>query len=698
MDQFLFGAVYIIEQDYSQEEIRRDLSYMKDCGFNLVTLWPVCNPWLSQDSHQWIFTQTRQVLDVCESLGIKAILQLFGQNQAQEFMPDSALTEDMLVYDERGEHINENCFWANLNHPVVRDYMDRYFQEAITSLRDHKAVYGYDVFNEAHFRSDDPYTIRKYQKWLKETYGTIEHLNRVWHRRYESFGQISPKRRRSPYSIWSSIMPDLEYERFRSVTLTQICSFLYETARKYDTTHPIIIDGTSAQILSGDVTLRNNDEFATAKIPDVYGSTFYPKSWGRNYRNTPWTMSMYYSVPAGAARKAGKPYMVNELQTHTQSVLTPGSEVTPQELYDWILMCMFTGANGMQLWRWRPFLHGYQSTGRGLTSMDGTPNERAARVKELMDLVRENGDLFDSFQVENQAVKIAVSYSSRLYFDAFLKWNNSFWSEDVEGWYRLFWNRGLNPEFTDIEDLEGEDAKVLVLPSALSISEDMAEKLTAYVERGGILIADARMGSVNEYGEVPAEGIPGRHLSRLFGLREVDVDSGHSFYMKDQCDGGEVESKDNGIPCNFMEQRIEVDEDTRILGTMEDGSPAVVLHPYGKGCTLYFNSFMGVELKKQNIPQVEQLVMDVITNRHDSLFTAEKDSRVHVASIRSEACRAILIINFNETEKEVNLHGLGDKIELVNLLTGDIAKVCGQAKLQIPGNTAYVYKCQEEIE
>jgi len=81
-------------------------------------------------------------------------------------------------------------------------------------------------------------------------------------------------------------------------------------------------------------------------------------------------MAMYYSVPAAAARKAGKPYIVNELQTHTQSILTPGSEVSPQELYNWILMCMFTGSCGMQLWRWRPFLHGYQSAGAG-TDADG---------------------------------------------------------------------------------------------------------------------------------------------------------------------------------------------------------------------------------------------------------------------------------------------------------------------------------------
>ena len=40
---FLFGAVYIIEQDYTDEEMRRDLTNMRDCGFNLITLWPIGN-------------------------------------------------------------------------------------------------------------------------------------------------------------------------------------------------------------------------------------------------------------------------------------------------------------------------------------------------------------------------------------------------------------------------------------------------------------------------------------------------------------------------------------------------------------------------------------------------------------------------------------------------------------------------------
>lgn len=684
MGQFLFGAVYIIEQDYSAGEIRRDLSRMKEYGCNLITLWPVGNPWLAQDSHQWVFDQTKLVLDVCEQLGMRAILQLFGQNQAQEFMPDSALTEDMMVLDERGDEVNENCYWANLNHPVVREYIERFFKAAIEALKDHSAVYGYDVFNEAHFRSDDPYTIRLYQEWLRKKYGTIEALNRIWYRRYEGFSQVIPKKRRSAYSIWSSIMPDLEYERFRSEVLTEICSFLYQTAKKYDPSHPVIIDGTSAQILAGDVTLRNNDEFAAARVPDMYGSTFYPKSWGRDYRNSPWTLSMYYMIPAGAARKAGKPYLVNELQTHTQSVLTPGSEVSPQELRNWIWMCIFTGAVGIQLWRWRPFLHGYQATGRGLTRMDGAPNERAEQVKQIAELLRERQELLSDFRIEKPVVKLAVSYSARLYFDAFLKWHDSFWSQDLEGWYRLFWNYGVLPDFTDIEHLESDEAEVLVLPAILSVSEDTAKKLEEFVQNGGLLIADARLGSVNEFGEVPREGIPGTRLGRLFGLMETDVSSGHAFVMGDE-----------KIACSFMEQRLKAAPQAEVLGRMEDKSPAVVMNRFGKGRTLYFNSFIGVEMKKGRCGAVEKTVMDLVRQQCPGLITVDKSELVHVGMIRSGKKRAALVVNFDSRTQRVCLKGILRGTRLENWMTGEIETAGEDTVLEILPDTAWVYQWEE---
>lgn len=680
MSEFLFGAVYIIEQDYTDEEILRDLKNMRDCGYNLVTLWPIGNAWLAKSSHEWVFTQTVKVLNLCESLGMKAILQLFGQNQAQEFMPDSALTPDMEDRDEMGMLINENSIWSNLNHPVVRDYFDRYFRAAITALRDHPAVYGWDVYNEAHFRSDDPYTTARYQKWLEEKYGSIENLNRQWYRRFESFSQIRPNKRRASYSVWSSLLSAVEYEKFRSVNVTEICRFLYETAKKYDPVHPVIVDGTSSYILTKDITLRNNDEFETAYVPDVYGSTFYPKSWGRNYRNTPWTLSMYYNIPASAARKAGKPYFIDELQTHTQSVLTPGSEVDDVELRNWIMMCMFTGPSAMQLWRWRPFLHGYQATGRGLTRVDGTPNHRSRVTAELVRLFRGNADLFSGFTVSRPTVKIAYSYYVRLFFDSLLKWKDSFWAQNLEGWYKLFWRNGMPAEFTNIEKLDEDDMRtpVLVLPCTIRVSREEARRLTEYVERGGLLIADGRMASLDDQGVVPGEGIPGKILTELFGVRELDVNSGENMVVD-----GAV------IPASYLSQELETAGEAQVLARMEDGKPAVVLNRKGSGAALYFNSFMGLTLLEKVWPEVEKLVLDAM--RHVETVRAQKSERVHLDFIESDTKKAMLLINFSNDDQVVKLSGLPRGAVLTNLFKPETVTAEEETVLSLPADACYVY-------
>ena len=684
---FLFGAVYIIEQDYTDEEMRRDLENMRACGFNLVTLWPVGNAWLAKSSHEWVFTKTRYVLDLCGELGMKAILQLFGQNQAQEFMPDSAETPEMEYGDQYGPWYNTNCMWANLNHPVVRDYFDTYFREAITALKDHPAVYGWDVFNEAHFRSDDEWMTRKYQDWLRKKYGTIEKLNKEWYRRYESFSQVRPEKRRAPYSIWSSLLPSLDYEKFRSVNVTEICQFLCDTAKKYDTAHPVIVDGTSSAVVAEDITMRNNDEFETAYVPDIYGATFYPKSWGRNYKDTPWTLAMYFSIPAGAARGAHKPYFVNELQTHTQSVLTPGSEVSCEELISWTLMCVFTGLSGMQLWRWRPFLHGYQATGRGLTLMDGTPNERADAMRGLMQTIHANGALFDSFQIEKPAVQIAYSYDVRLYFDGLLKFGEagkSFWAKNMEGWYKLFWDWGMPAEFTDLSRIGSGDQQtpVMVLPGAVRVSEAEAQSLCRYVENGGILIADGRMGSLDERACVPPEGIPGKTLSRLFGIVEIDVDSGKHMTV----DGAT-------LPTGFQSQKLELtDPAAQVLAAMEDGTPAVVVHQFGKGRTLYFNSFEGLALLEKLWPQVQELVRQ--TTADVACVRAQKDEHVHLSYIESDTQKAILAVNFSDAPETVKLTGLPAGKVLTEIFTGETVTAGAETPLTLPvcSHAVYLYE------
>ena len=692
MKRLDFGAVYVIERDYSDDEIRRDLHNMKNDGYNLITLWPIANPWLTDKPDEFIYDRTRFVLDVCNELGIKAIMQLFGQNQAQEGVPDCLLPVDAETVSSEGNGLSPNVYWSNMNHPHIQKLFDDYFRSAITALKDHPAVFGWDVFNEAHFKSDDEWTIKCYRKWLKKKYGTIEALNYAWYRRYSSFDEISAENRNAGYSIWSSLLPSYDFEKFRSENLTDICQFLYDTAKKYDSIHPIIIDGTSSQIIQKymvyynpydvSITQRNNDEFDTAHIPDVYGSTFYPKSWGRDYRNTPWILSEYFSIPAGAARKAHKPYAVNELQTHTQAAMTPGSEVSPSEIRHWIGMNLFTAPRMMQLWRWRPFLHGYQITGRGLTRFDGTPNERSVAVKDLLSVIYSHDEVFSSFQIRKPSVRIATSYGKRLAFDCMLKWVDSFWPDDVEGWYKLFWNIGANPEFTDIEHLDDEDfsADIIVIPATMSINKEEIQRLREYTEKGGILVADSRLGTSNEYIEAPKEGIPGHELSSLFGFIEEDVGAGGTYTF-----GGEV------ISLSKMHQKLRiVDEaNTEVLAYTSEGSPAVIRHKCGNGAAIYFNSFAGTVFKDSMPMSVESYFRDELKGKGQ--MVAEKGACTHLAYIVSESKSAMLAINFSSEPDSVVVRNF-KATDVTEIISGRKCSSDGQAfRTVLPPDSCSVF-------
>ena len=404
---------------------------------------------------------------------------------------------------------------------------------------------------------------------------------------------------------------------------------------------------------------------------------------------------MYFSIPAGAAMQEHKPYFVNELQTHTQSVLTPGSEVYPEELARWIWMCIFTGSAGMQLWRWRPFLHGYQATGRGLTLMDGTPNERASAVADLMHTVNTHRELFDSFAAAPADVSILASYDVRLYFDALLKFGDggygntggSFWAQNTEGWYRLFWDSGIQTQFCDLGEAGAfiPNTPVAVLPSAIRLSPAEAEGLMRYVESGGILIADGRMGTLDDKACVPSEGIPGKRLSELFGIVETDVESGRSMRLGETC-----------LKTGFQSQKLKITgENVRVLATMEDGLPAITENRYGKGRAIYCNNFLGLTMRESIDPALRSLLLSLLSDQ--LTVRADKGEKVHLSRITGDTQDAVLLINFDEKEAAAKLSGLPEGAALTDITGTDSTFVAvvsdGTADISVPAGGYRILTC-----
>ncbi len=664
---YLFGAVYLLEPEYPWSEIERDMRLMKEHGFNYVTLWPAANSWLAQSPDEFVFTDTIRFLDLAHAHDMKALVQLIGQNQSQEYAPDCRMRPDMKLNDPAPGW--RNCFWANLNHPEVDSLVQRYLTACIQALRNHPAVYGWDLFNEAHFRSDDPFTTEAYHEWLRERYGSIDVLNRKWLRRYRDFSEIDPSDREAPYSIWSSVLPTVEYEAFRAANLTAICQRWANYARALDSEHPVIIDGTSGQLLEASIIERNNDEFTTAQTADIFGGTFYPKSWGRDLSARPWELMHYYGMSRAAAVKAGKPYHINELQTHTQSVLTPGSEMLPDELSVYIWAAIAAGAEAIQLWRWRPFLRGYQSTGRGLTRLDGTPGPRADAVAEVVRCLRTHESALASSHPVRADVKIAVGYRSRLLHDAFLKWGPSRQPESLRGWNRLFLAAGLAVEATSVEHFDEDDLEtpVIVLPAMIALSESQVAWLENYVREGGCLVAESRLNVVDTDGVVREEGPPGSALSQVFGVVERDVGPSAVFNW------GELQ-----LVAPFMTQELEVATDAEVLAYDEDGRPMIVSHQYGRGRTLYFAGIQGQLWHRELTPEALACVLTEVLP--GSPRQVEKPEDVIVRWHDNETHTLAFVMNFGTSLAHIKF---SDKLGTgTELLTGT-----DTSPLLVPGRT-----------
>lgn len=83
-----------------------------------------------------------------------------------------------------------------LNAPEVHDAVMGFLTELVNRYRNHPALMGYDVNNEVNYHPEfdfsDP-TAAAFRVWLRERYGDLDALAKVWHR--------------YSYAEWDDIMP-----------------------------------------------------------------------------------------------------------------------------------------------------------------------------------------------------------------------------------------------------------------------------------------------------------------------------------------------------------------------------------------------------------------------------------------------------------------------------------------------------------
>jgi len=614
--KYTYGSVLILEREQN-EDYWRDCC-MKMCGLhmNTVVIWP---PVFYVDGQRDYSVQKR-FIQIAADNNLEVIVELSGQVFNLEYLPDSRYRDDYAVIDPDGKvaRMQNGLGELNYNHPEVKREIKAFLSETIQALKDCSNLAGWDVWNETHFKSYDPHTFAVFQQWLNNKYEDIERLNSSWKKSYIDFSQI----RHDPVT-WASIVPDCDWEEFRTDNLAAICAEWVGWVKQYDAVHPVIADNVMSNAVWSEFD-RGTDDWKVAASADRYGISFYPKTGGRLLpENAPWLRSLTFS---GASSAGNGSFVISEMQSHYYSEIFTVERVTPTDIIVWNIEALEHGCAGSIYWKWAPFKTGFQLGGRGLVLADGSLSKRAEAARKIGALVEEYPEL----GLTKPYSKAAVLYDSKNNYS--IKAVNNRVKHIIGndqpliaryGLYKLCWERNIPVRIITAKNLERliDSYKVLFMPYQVVLSDEACTHIRKFVEEGGVLVANYPFGSINANGRL-FESIPGGPLHDLIGANHLD-----------NVAIGKIEI-----------QQLELVSEATVIKDI-DGCPLMFSREIGQGRVIYAATSIWNNAYAGNCNDAE-ILLDMLMADCPQLCPLKSD--VHAAITQFENTNYLFVNNYKE--------------------------------------------------
>jgi beta-galactosidase len=589
----------------SREEWRRDLQQIRDLGFNTVRTWV---EWASVEPRQgeYRFDNLRLLLELAEEVGLRVFIQMYIDS-APDWVGRAHPHTHFVA--QNGEAIPSQAApgYCTDNHEIA-DLVHALYAETARVASQYPNLVGWDLWSEpslvnwAHVDWIQnvqfcycPATQARFREWLQRKYGTLDALNRAWHRAFESWDDIEPPR----FSTILSYTDYIDWKTFIYDRLAEDLGRRYDAVRAGGSDHVITSHAAiSSLFLSPHSGEGGTDDFLMAERVDFYGVSIYPKH-NRPETHWPWWRLMTMLDFQRSANRMNHGWYIGEMQAGDGTIALLLSEpVTAADHRIWAWSSIAKGARGINVYAYYPMSSGYESGGYGLINLDGTLTERAVSTGRVAGIVNANQQLMLASRPVQSRVAIVYNPLAQMVGGAQRRHD---WPEanasSLMGYYRVFARHNIPVDFIHRNELEQGDVSqyaLIIVPYPLMFTEAAAAGLRRFVERGGHAVAEARLAWNDDRGHA-AEIIPGAGLHEVFGVREKDA------WMRPQVEmrlsGGDdvltSGSAGAALRGNLHANTVTpLSSEARVLGTI-DGEPAVVASRYGAGHTLFVGSYLG---------------------------------------------------------------------------------------------------------
>lgn len=424
---------------------------------------------------------------------------------------------------------------------------------------------GVDV--DFHPASQDSFRV-----WLKGKYGTLEQVNAVWKTAFTSWADVSPVRqadalRSGQYARW------IDHREFMEYSFAEMHRFGAESIRESDPGARVGFDGTNVQnSYHGYNFYQLFSQNGVQNIYDQPEQREFLRSFSKKDALTGIWLGSYWAYRSEAQ----------------------------QRRYPWMMLL-----HGMtSCWYWTMF--GTTGSGDAMTALapDLTP---AFHFEWTLDEIREIkagiGKLIMNCERENDG--IAVHYSPASVHASSLDNTMSFTPFAQASFMTLLEDAGFQYDAVAVQQIEGGvlesgKYKVLVLPCSQVITPKEEKAIRAFVEKGGLLIADVRPGFYGNYGNPGDKGV----LDDLFGIGRAP---GGRMEPADLAVSGAIGSGPERffLPKRALDGAINLTDGKALA--VANGVPGIIVNHRGKGCAILFNFDLTDYWGTQPIPLVYPL-------------------------------------------------------------------------------------------
>jgi len=564
------GSSYYPEQ-WPHERWAEDFAKMREIGFNLVRMGEFAWAFFETAPGVFHFDWMDEAVNLASKNGISVVLAT----------PTAAippwlrkLHPNVLGANESGPFTYGGRKGFSIDSPPMREAAERVIIALARRYGNNPAVVGWQLSNEPGFpfMNYDHYALLAFRDWLKARYHTIERLNTAWGGALWS----------NQYSDWDEIEfplnsaeggwrpgSRLDYRRFFSNSFLRWLTFEAGLVRHYAQKQFVFTNWPD--------TRWSVDVFAAAALTDV-------TAWD-NYTSMPGDGSFEAQFYAGMNHDLSRCSREDQrfLVSEQFSQAPPNSEASAVRLQTYIDLAH--GSAGTIYFEWRPPLGGNESGYVSVLELDGSYGTAAPQFRRMKSEFARLGPLLAD-AVTHSDIGMIFSYEN--------EWDQGFWGGNTfrttagyDGEFQRFYS-GAKMLHRNIDVIpagaELSHYRLLVAPGLRMVSDEAAQRLVTYVQRGGILVIDQKAGTRDTDGGFRETIEPGV-FAEIAGIRVPGAGKPRADKQYQLTFG----SNEDGFVAGVMEG-IEL-HGAEVLATFRghgmEGKPAVTLHSSGNGYVVY---------------------------------------------------------------------------------------------------------------